>query len=383
MITSILILLVLEIISRIIFAIEYRNYHTSIYIQGSALHQSDDTLVFRNRPFYVDYYRQFQFNEEGMRMKAGDYSMQKKTPNDFWVFLFGGSAMEGAGSNKDGEWLDITGVTNHEPQQTIAGQLENILQQRMPGKKVRVFNAANSGYTLWQSMERYRQLASRYKMDWVISMDGENEPPQLQEGETVEAFTKARWEQSPLFRFPHSVIIPFTSHSAFVNSIKQKLFHWRLSARLNYNRENNFPARKRWLDSSAGVIKFALPDSGTARALRSFHHQLLAFDSLLTTRNQPHLLYIQPQIAFRDTALMSPTEKALLHYYIVKYNDPYNNTFKQMLFSHFGNEYPLPAQVRKLTGLHNSRQEVFIDYCHFTAGTNRLIASLMADDILK
>jgi hypothetical protein len=165
LITIVLVLLALELVFRIVFAVEHRGYHTSVYVQGNTLQMSDSLLVFKNRPFYLDYYRRFQFNEEGMRSMPGDVFMPQKGPNDFWVFLLGGSTMEGIGSNKDGEWLDITGVMDYRPSETIAAHLQNILQSKMPGKNVRVFNAAMSGGATWQSMLRYRQLAAKYTMD--------------------------------------------------------------------------------------------------------------------------------------------------------------------------------------------------------------------------
>ncbi|MGB8194755.1 MAG: hypothetical protein WCF67_22670, partial [Chitinophagaceae bacterium] len=213
-ITIILVLMLLEIIFRIVFAVKYNGYHTSLYVQGNTIQMNDSALVFRNRPFYLSYYRHFQYNEEGMRTKPGEVFMPKKAADDYWVFLFGGSAMEGMASNKDGEWLDITGVAEYTQQQTIAGLLEEMLQKEMPLKKVRVFNAANSGFTILQSIKRYEQLSAKYQMDWVISMDGENEPPVLSQNQSVEAYIKERWNKSSIFNFPLKLVIPITSHSA-------------------------------------------------------------------------------------------------------------------------------------------------------------------------
>ena len=378
-ITVVLVLLALEMIFRIMFAIEHRGYHTSVFVQGNSLQMSNSALVFKNRPFYLDYYRRFQFNEEGMRSMPRDVFMPKKSSNDYWVFLFGGSAMEGVGSNKDGEWLDITGVMDYRADETIAGHLQNILQQKMPGKKVRVFNAAMSGGSIWQSMMRYKQLASKYKMDWVISMDGENEPPVLHD-QSAHEFIKNRWDSGALFKFPLNVVIPVTSHSAFVNKIKQALFHLKLSGRLDRNEREHYPARASWAGAVTGTVKFADPNAGTEKAIQEFYRDLREFDSVLTANRQLHVLYIQPQLMFRDTSLMNTTERALYNYFIASYNEPFNNSFKQRL--HSGKD-SLPGGVQVLNQMHSWKNQAFVDYCHFTAQANEYAAQIMAMEILK
>lgn len=377
-ISLLLALLLLEAVFRIIFAIEYKGYDTSVYVQGNTLQMSDSALVFRNRPFYLDYNKRFQFNEEGLKSRPGDVHMPVKKPGDFWVFLFGGSAMEGTGSNKDGEWLDITGITDHTYEATIAAFLEKYLQQSMPGKKVRVFNAANTGFAICQSMLQYERLSGKYQMDWVVSMDGENEPPTLQPGENVMARVKEQWQNSPLFNFPLNVIISVTSHSALFNKMKQALFHFRLSRRLESNKEHDFPARREWL-AKPSPLKFASGDSAVNLAVNTFYNQLTRFDSLLTARQQRHLLYIQPHLAFRDSAYMSQSEKALLNYYTATYNDPFNNAFKRSVH----NQFKDAEHVHSLAQMRTWKEEVFVDYCHFTKQANEMIAKLIAEDIVR
>ena len=379
-ISILLVLLVLEIIFRIVFAVEYKGYNTSLYIQGNTLQMNDSTLVFRNRPFYVDYYRYYQFNEEGIRELPGNEYMPQKKPGDFWVFLFGGSAMEGTGSNKDGEWLDITGVTDYKPGETIAAFLEKKLQEKMPSKKVRVFNAANSGHAVWQTMERYRQLSRKYQMDWVISMDGENEPAVLLPGETPQDYTRRRWEETPVFRFPLNAVIPLTSHSAAINQLKQFLFHYRFANRLRRNDENNFPSRQTWGNKPFGEMRFAEASADNKRALKIFFEQMAQFDSLLNANHHPHLLYIQPHIAFRDTTKMNFTERALYNYYAASYNDSAHNIFKKTVYDSPG---LLPQSARMLSNLHDWDQQLFVDYCHLTRQANEHIAEIITKDILS
>lgn len=104
-----LLFLLLEIIARGVFYFRFNKLTTSLGIQGNSLQMNDSQLVFRNRPLYVDYHFKYQNNEEGFKSAPGETEMPVKGENEVWVFLFGASAMEGMGSNKDGEWLDITG----------------------------------------------------------------------------------------------------------------------------------------------------------------------------------------------------------------------------------------------------------------------------------
>jgi hypothetical protein len=58
----------------------------------------------------------------------------------------------------------------------------------------------------------------------------------------------------------------------------------------------------------------------------------------------------------------------LYKYYTVNYNDPYQNSFKRKLRTRFSQCY-LPAKE-------------FVDYCHFTEKTNKLIAHTIGAEIL-
>ena len=384
LIVCLLILFLTELIFRILFWSEIKGYNSTIYIQGNTIQMEDSSLVFRNRPFYLDYYRRFQYNEEGMRSKPADVWMPKKTSKDFWVFLFGGSSMEGMGSNKDGEWLDITGVGDYPWNENIAYYLQQLLQEKMPDKKVTVFNAANTSYTIQQSYLRYLQLSSLYKMDWVISMDGQNNPPSLAKGETVLDFVKKDWQQNPIHKFPLKWILPLTSHSAFVNKLKQAIFHIKQNNRTKNNIASNYARAKFWFNSNSPALHFKGPDEGTDRAVNAFYDQLTEFDSLLSARNQKHLLLIQPHLIFRDELGMNNTEKALLHYYQQTYNDSTLNSYlfgirKQFAMKISGDT----SSIQLINQTDSMRHQVFVDYCHFTKEANIFIARNILQYILR
>jgi len=274
-----------------------------------------------------------------MKCELGDVSMPVKNDSDFWVFLFGASAMEGMGSNNDGEWLDITGVRDHTASTTIGSYLEKILQQQMPRKRVKVFTAANSSFMLCQSVLRYRDLSTRYKMDWMISMDGQNEPVMLDNGTVPMDVAKEWWKENPVSQYPLKFVTGLTSHSALINKIKQWIYDIKASSRLEKARSKQFPRRKYWFNAPAPAVQFAGNNTGITRAVDAFYKELQQWDSILTHQRQPHLLLIQPHLAFRNPQLMDTTERALYHYYCSAYNDSLRNTFCRQVYSSFDNYF--------------------------------------------
>lgn len=381
-ITIFFIAILLELIFRVQFYFKYQNLHTNISIQGNTLQIPDSLLVFKNQPFYVDYNKAYQNNEEGMKSAVGDVFIGNKTINDYWVLLTGGSAMEGMGSNKNGKWLDISGVNDHPYNETIAFYLQELLQKQMPEKKVKVFNAANSSFTIYQSYWRYMSLADKIKPDFVISMDGVNEPPQLHQNETVRDVLVKDWATYPQFHFPIKYIVPFTRHSTFVNELKQKLFHVKLDFRLKRARENNYPERRKWADSVTPPIQWAAFTDDIQRANYSFDSWINKYDSILTARHTKHLLLIQPHISFRDTIHLCQAEKALFHYYESTFQNSNLHSFLRILYNQFSLKES-SSPIFTMTSVHHWEGWVFVDYCHFTDDATKKIAGEIFNYIIS
>jgi len=383
LLTIIIILALIEIIFRVLFYFDYKGYNTSLYIQGNSLQMSDSILVFRNRPFYVDYTRRFQYNEDGMKVQPGDVFMPKKKPGEFWVFLLGGSTMEGMGSNKDGEWLDITGVDDYPANESIAAYLQSMLQEEMPSKKIRVFNAANSSYTLLQSCLRYQSLARENEIDWLVSMDGKNEPPALEDRDSPMSIVKDGWRKNPIFNFPLNAIIPLTSHSAFANKMKQLLYQYKRRKRLEENQHLGFPRKDYWYEQPDARLKFSPYTNNIKNAVKAFYEQLARFDSLLNSKKQSHILFIQPQLAFRDRSKLGNTEKALFNYYLSKFNDSTFLTFYREVQDSFPTFKKDHHNIELLNDMDSLSEQVFVDYCHFTKMANQYLARRIANEILS
>lgn len=364
---------------RVWFYFQTKGLHTSLYIQGSSLQMEDSTLIFRNRPFQLDFLSKFQHNEEGMRSAPGAVFMPEKKNNDYWVFLLGASAMEGMGSNKDGEWMDITGRTDYPWNETISFYLEEYLKQHIKDRKVRVFNAANTSYTIEQSRIRYEMLAAKYRIDYMVTMDGQNEPPVLQADQTVFDYLKKDWASRPTKKFPLSWIIPLTQHSAFAYQIKQQSFHRRAAQRL----QQNSPRRQFWHDQAFTGFKFKDPDAGMEKALTAYFQSLQDYKHLLLQKGQKGLILLQPHLIFRDSSRMDVTEKAVQHYYGAAYNDPATNSFLRMQRSRW--EPYVTGQdpyFATMNWADSATIPVFTDYCHFTPEMNKQVAVFIGEKIL-
>lgn len=372
--TLFILFILLEIIFRVSFYFKHKRYYTTVAIQGSPLQLSDNTLVFLNQPFYLDYNNRYQYNEEGMKSAPRDVFIPAKTANDYWVLLTGASAMEGMGSNRNGEWLDITGIEDHPYDKTIAYYLQQMLQQQMPDKKVKVFNAAFSSSCINQSYWRYLQLASRLQPDWVISMDGQNDPSSLQAGETTTDYIKAEWKKNPQFHYPLKLIIPLTSHSAFINAMKQKLFDIKQKRRLHTAEQDGYPARKKWSAAIASPLTMAVLNDDIKRAVDNFSSWISKYDSMLTARDQKHLLLLQPHMFFRDTTALTITEKAVNHYYRAQMQDAKQHCFLNELYRKFSKPDSLHRNIMTMQSVHRWKEWVFVDYCHFTEEATKKIA---------
>src|SRR6187402_631932 len=380
-ITLLFIFLVIEIIFRVLFFIQYKDYHTSVYTQGNTIQKSDTGLIFMNRPFYLDFEKKHQHNEEGMKSEPSEVFMPEKKEDDFWVFLLGGSAMEGMGSNKNGEWFDITGAEDYAAKQTIASILEKKLQVALPSKRVKVFNAANSAYCISQVIKRYQKLNTKYKADWVVSLDGNNEPVFTSEDSSVWDLMSRDWKNNQTFKFPLKYVIPFTSHSAFINQLKQSLYHFKLSRRIKRNKETNFPSKLKWSAVKDQSLLYATDSFFAQKMADTFYYYLNKFDTILNNSNQHHLLLIQPHLSLRDSTVMTTTEKALFNYYCHSSNNPVFNSYYRKIYSLYDSLAKNKRTIRLLQDLHSMKEQIFLDYCHFTPNANEYLASYIADII--
>ncbi|MBU0487845.1 MAG: hypothetical protein KKA07_12325 [Bacteroidetes bacterium] len=100
---------------------------------------------------------------------------QFKDTGTFRVFLTGGSAAFGTGQSAPYDKVKKYPQGVYSFDASIAGQLQQLLQQQMPDRKVEVINACATQRMLHQSLMYYLETLSKFNPDVVISMDGKND----------------------------------------------------------------------------------------------------------------------------------------------------------------------------------------------------------------
>jgi hypothetical protein len=274
----------------------------------------------------------------------------------------------------------MTNIPDHPYTETIAFFLEERLRRVYPGKRVRVFNAAVSGFTLEQGIAKYKALSEKYSFDWVISMDGVNECDTLEAGgQGAEvAYSRAYWASMPFHRFPLNCIVPITQHSAFFNLLKQTFYGVRMRARIQRNEAGGFALRASWAARAALPLKVDPGDERVRRSADAFLREEREFAGALDVGGKHYLLLVQPYLAFRDSVVSGPEETALDHYWREKMNDGYKYAFLKQVYEGIdtGN-----LHMQTMLGVGKWPGWVFVDYCHFTKAANERIAAELADHI--
>jgi hypothetical protein len=229
-------------------------------------------------------------------------------------------------------------------------------------------------------MLQYERLKAKYKMDWVISMDGNNEPLVSNTDLSIRDYIVNDWKDYPIFKFPLKYIIPVTKRSASVNALKRFLFERRMNKRIRSATENNFPAKTKWFTTNPGQLAYDRQSVVVQRSVDSFFYYMKRFDQKLVSDNIPHLLFVQPHLTMRDTAKMSMTEKALLHYYIFSRNRGDINSFIAKIEEEAGAQ---TGAIQSLAFMHKNDFETFVDYCHFSRQAIRQLSVFFAERIVS
>jgi hypothetical protein len=380
LITVLALFLIIELGSRFIFWLQYGRYHTTLSIQWNPRWISDPRTIWTNRPFYLEAGKKFQYNECGMRVERGDVLMSQKTKDDFWVFLFGGSAMAGMGSNKDGEWIRITGVYDHPIEESIDGYLEKMLQEKLKDKKVRVFNAAVSGHSIYQSHMRYIEL-SKYKPDWIVSMDGVNEPSSLKETETILSYLQQEWQDNPAQNLSGDASFFKKLRPASYFLLSRYVYNFRENKRVDNVLDSVNYFREKWLKQPSSLKKTPV-DKSIEHAVTSFFENLVDYKNTLQKQQQNYLLLIQPHISQRDTTKLEDTEKATYNYYLDQQKSTMN-TFYELTYEKIGKKTGPENNIYLMKNVSAWSGQVFVDYCHFTKEANKKIAAEISQYILS
>lgn len=319
-------------------------------------------------------------NNAGFR-DPRDIAMEKPA-DEFRIFLVGGSTAYGLGAVGEAvqamEWYGL------EYRETISHQMEMILNATapIPGKKIRVYNAAVWGYSYQHHLMRYVAKLRRYKPDLIVSLDGANEIAPLCK------ITKD-WDYFKEGQF---------------NNILREIFAYNqpgLSSYLTLWLKNNtylmtylwggrdvFTELHQKVPMREGAPTTAVPGADSSKISVDERSRLLNehadtvvgvvenYHLMMANDQVPHMLVLQPWFYLSKK---NPSEKEKLlkemagqrEYYGVPSGPVYKVLIEKLVQSAKTKGY-------FLVDLHDYFDDVsewvFTDWCHLTAGANYLIA---------
>jgi len=324
-------------------------------------------------------------NNAGFR-EPSDISLQK--PNDeFRVFLTGGSTAFGLGPT--GEAAMSIGPNCIEYRETISHVMEMILNATasIPGKKIRVYNAAVWGYAYQHNLMRYLAKLRRYKPDLVISLDGANEIPLISKLDPDwDYFREGQYNNiiRQIFSYDKPGLASYVTLW-----LKNNTF---LMAHLWAGRDSFQELAFGLLMRSEAVAGQGPPpnppelsveemsrlaDANVATVVRMVEN----YHTALKNDGVTHLLALQPWF-YLSKKKHDEKEKALAdltgarHYHGVPSDKMYKLLIDKIIESATKNGYPV---VDFSEYFDDVSECVFTDWCHLTPGANYLVAKELAN----
>lgn len=333
--------------------------------------------VFKNRPGYTfpHTYKSspaepdVHFDEFGFIKESGSY---QKTDDVYRIFLCGGSAMVGAGQTGG---LGYEAVYDY-PKSiysfplSIAGRLQKKLQDRYPEKKIQVVNTASYMRVLNQSHILYLETVTHLAPDLVISMDGYNDLGALHQSRNPYYYNEHGMLPLYLSVYCH---LDHRSPSNFLNL-------------LNYATKKMEPEPTVAKDSV--LENLAAGGKGRPFDRRFFQKELIQFCANVRADSADFLFVFQPILSFASEQKLSPREQALkaVNDKAFREQNMPSAGYVNAVFDSMGHEltrsggYYLNANTRPA---HSGEDEMFTDYCHFTAWGNDRMAALIFEKIVS
>jgi len=343
-------------------------------------------MVWGNRPYYLEYAKRYQYNEYGIKSYPGMVKMPEKKKNDFWVFLFGGSAMAGKGSDRSQGYLNITGVTEHNLPDTIEYHLQILLQKFFVDKNVSVFNASVAMHTVAQSMTNYERLR-HLKPDWVVSMDGVNEGKQ-----SVTNSLRENWLKHPVNTFPIKQLRIMSSLSAAAFLIGEYIYYESGVIEVPLETSPDPKLMEFWLDHPIEIPPSIPKESAHVPSeiktwFEEYFRNLSLFQNMLELDKQKHLLLVQPFLINRNIQKMPPVERAVYNYMAAGRQKRSNSLvyldYGQSIFSLLAEKLSKSNSIFTMESMHNWDGWVFVDEVHLSKETNKKIAQGISEFIIS
>jgi hypothetical protein len=310
----------------------------------------------------------------------------EKPGDEFRIFLTGGSTAFGLGAV--GEAAPISNFYYIEHRETISHALEKILNATapIPGKTIRVYNAAVWGYSYQHLLLRYITKLRRYKPDLVISFDGVNEINAVTLPVSDWDYFK-QGQYNGILRQIFAYDIPGLASYLTLwlkNNTYLMTFFWS-----GMDLFQNLEADQRMHRGS--LVQQELPrlqEMPTEERSRMVAENVAAvvrvvedYHSVLENDGVPHIFALQPMLYLSKKPRHENENKVeSLEEHKYYYGVPTANAYKYMI-----DRIAVSAKNRGFVMadfseyFDDTSQWVFTDWCHLTAGANYLIAKELAN----
>ena len=328
----------------------------------------------RPTPNYVDT-RGIQHNAQGFRRSV---DTPKEKPDDtLRVFLMGGSTGYGLGS------LSRFGREEYEiiPNDgTIDFYLERILEDRIPGKKVEVINAAITSFYSHHHLIYLNQTVLRYSPDVVLFLDGFNDYFNYEPNYN-------QWDDYG-YQERAAVFLGEPSVGALAYYTGWWLFRKSHFANLAGRRLKNIGAfRAPTGQGRAQIDVKAALEQLPVNSDENWVQIVTQNGATLERLGVDAVFALQPEIAFEQSKTWSELEE-LIHHEMVNYWPEgyleFKNRARPMVLDKLRAAAETSgASTLDLTDIYGDLEETaFTDYCHLTPDGNRVLAESVAPTIL-
>jgi lysophospholipase L1-like esterase len=318
--------------------------------------------------------RGLQHNAQGFRHPVE--VSRRKEEGAYRIFLMGGSSAYGTG----GLWthIDPNYRVLHDSV-TISAYLQQMLEERLPGRQIEVINAAITSSWTHQHLIYLNQSLLRYEPDLIVLMDGFNDFFHFGEYHDQFASYAYRAHADVIMGDPTVKALIFSNawwwsrRSAFIHVLYRQMQQVGALLRPRRPREPMDP------DAAFEGLQRVFPNNALKMVERA---------ALLLNHEQVDALFVlQPLLILeRDRPGAPEMEQRLFEFNVASYLPRYEE------FIHKAVPYvsqrvrdavePLGGQYLDATGVYRGIEgQIYTDYAHLTPLGNRVLASRLADRI--
>lgn len=343
--------------------------------------QDSPYSVYESVPNRVDLEAKYRLNNYGFR---NENDIKPKEDDEIRIFILGSSAALGYASAN--QFRRITGAYEYPSKFTIAGFLEQKLSLAYPNNKIKVFNAAVSGFTVNLEYNLYMGTIRGLNPDLIILIDGYNDAffpfkvPLFYRGD-LDRKSYLRYEyKKPMFRMTmffcskSYTIFYLTSYFIPKFSYNKDFFEKCLRMNIEVDRKKITEISKQYSKNICRAI-----DDTIARY--KFFKQACLIDGI-------HILYCpQPILTLKTNK--TNTEKACYNYLIslkstAEEQIPFFDLYE--LYLNKFEDWAEKADVSYINlqkEINKTNKQIFVDYCHFSRYGNDYIADLLNNKIIE